>query len=680
MRASPPETPVANVTVDMRALEALFHRGVGEHRAGRLDAAEACYRGVLAQQPRQFDTLHLLGLLRLQRDDPVDAEAYLRAAAALSPGIAIVHLNLGKALCGQQRHAEAIGALSRALQLDPELAGAAALLAQSLEAEGRFAEALAAHDRALARDGTVPSMLGRARCLVALGQGHAAIAQLRLAIARAPGAADAHLQLAEALARAGDPRAALVAVEQTLQIESANNRALALRGSVLAALVPPALDDTGQASRDAQVLHERSRAMTSLGRLPEAQALLEEALRLDGGHYGARADLLAVLVAGGSTQHAGRARRLADQLRAEQPRDARNWFNRALLSYNLGEYALARREFRVAVDCDPDGRIGRFNLGLLDLLEGNYASGWVGHEYRWDDPAAGLQRREFTQPLWTGNEPMAARTLLVHAEQVLGDTLQFCRYVPRLLPLAGVVVLEVAQPLCALMRRWLPAQVTVVERDRPLPPFDFQCPLLSLPHAFATDTGSIPPPLPGLGASPQGIAMWEGRLRSRVALRVGLAWSGNADHANDHQRSLPLAALAPLLTGMRGRGTVEFVSLQNQLRRDDRAVLAQYPELQYFGEAIEDFESAAALTAICDCVVTVDTAALHLAASMGKPVMALLPYVPDWRWGLDTATSEWYPGLRLFRQGPDRAWEPVISAVAQALADMPARNRGGCAW
>jgi hypothetical protein len=179
--------------------------------------------------------------------------------------------------------------------------------------------------------------------------------------------------------------------------------------------------------------------------------------------------------------------------------------------------------------------------------------------------------------------------------------------------------------------------------------------------------------LPQHSADAALVAQWEGRLGAGRGPRVGIAWSGNPNHANDAQRSIPLASLQALFELSRissaKTSRCEFLSLQNQLPFADRRTLAQYPQVQHFGDVLEDFEITAGLVALCDMVVCVDTAALHLAASMGKPVLAMIPFVPDWRWMLGRDDTPWYPSVRLFRQERPGEWTSVVRRIAAALGD-----------
>jgi hypothetical protein len=282
-------------------------------------------------------------------------------------------------------------------------------------------------------------------------------------------------------------------------------------------------------------------------------------------------------------------------------------------------------------------------------------------------------RRNYAQPLWLGQEDISAKTLFVHAEQGSGDTIQFCRFLPLLLQRARRVIFEVPLPLFGLLRRALPAQILVVASGQPPPPFDRHCPLMSLPLALGTTLENLPAAASYMAADAQRVDVWRNRLGAAQGPRIGLAWSGNERHARDRERSIALARLLPLIRSLSRNpdlGGVQFLGLQNDLRPDDRPALAPEPAFQYFGEAINDFEDTAALIALCDLVVSVDTAPLHLAGALGKPAWLLAARMPDWRWLLDRRDSPWYPSVRLVRQHERGSWVRELQQLERELAQF----------
>ena len=306
---------------------------------------------------------------------------------------------------------------------------------------------------------------------------------------------------------------------------------------------------------------------------------------------------------------------------------------------------------------------GSWNRAQVLLLMGDFARGWPEHEGRLASNP-GLNRG-FTQPLWLGDAPLAGRTILLRAEQGLGDTIQFCRYTPMVAARGARVVLEVQRPLVDLMRT-LDGAIEVVARGDALPEFDLHCPLLSLPLAFKTELTTIPARTPYLRA-PAGAIDWKSRLGTKRP-RIGLVWSGNPGHKRDATRSIPFYALMPLLDI-----DASFVSLQKDVRASDAAVLKQKVQVVDVADNLTSFAETASLIATLDLVISVDTSAAHLTGALGKPLWLLLPQVPDWRWLMGRDDSPWYPTARLFRQDTTRAWGGVVARVRAALEDFVRR-------
>jgi hypothetical protein len=227
----------------------------------------------------------------------------------------------------------------------------------------------------------------------------------------------------------------------------------------------------------------------------------------------------------------------------------------------------------------------------------------------------------------------------------------------------------------------LAGAATVIARDEAPPPFDLHCPLGSLPLALKTERATVPAQIPYLAADEAQVAKWSACLGELPRPRIALAWSGNPNHDNDHNRSIPFAKLAPLLLnppplagegreGASGQGAT-FISIQRDIRSEDAASLAAESHVIHIGDALMDFSDTAAVLASCDLVITVDTAVAHLAGVMGRPVWVLIPFAPDWRWGLEGEATPWYPTARLFRQTVPGDWDNVLTRVAAALARLP---------
>jgi tetratricopeptide (TPR) repeat protein len=300
-----------------------------------------------------------------------------------------------------------------------------------------------------------------------------------------------------------------------------------------------------------------------------------------------------------------------------------------------------------------------WNVSVAHLLTGNFEEGWPGHEARLKLPSAKYPK--IPQPMWLGAEEIEGKTILIAADEGLGDTIQFVRYVPMLAERGARVLLVVQDPLHRLLSgmsgvsQCMPAVST-------LPAFELHCPISSLPLAFGTRLDTIPSAISYLPSPASSrVQAWEDRLGARTKLRVGLVWSGSPIHANDHNRSIPLRTFSRILDV-----DATFVSLQKDVRPDDKALLEQTDIVDLTAD-LTDFAETAALASCLDLVITVDTSVAHLAGALGQPTWILLPYTPDYRWMLDRDDSPWYPTVRLFRQTEARDYASVFDRVRSEL-------------
>jgi len=441
-----------------------------------------------------------------------------------------------------------------------------------------------------------------------------------------------------------------------------------------------------------RALFERAVAVHGAGELVQAEALYREVLSLAPDLTPAYANLGATLLALGRYAEAidacslvierdpalvaarntrGSALRALgrplealadfDAVLARRPDHAVTYNNRGNALRELGRYQEALASYGDAIAARPGYQRAIHNESLVRLLLGDFERGLALYESRaFDEQLAGW-RRTFSVPRWSREVDTRGRTVLLHAEQGSGDAIQFARYTALVAARGAKVLLEVQPELVSLLGR-VQGVNSVVANGEPLPYFDFECPLMSLPFAFGTRMDSIPANVPYVSADSERTNIWASRLREGTRRTIGVAWSGSAMHVNDRNRSIALsrfrAALAP---------GASYVSLQKDLRASDRDALARMPELQHFGDLIGDFEDTAALIHLMDLVVTVDTAVAHLAGAMGKPVWILLPFDPDWRGLLARDDSPWYPTARLLRQSAIGDWAGVLDRCRNDL-------------
>jgi Flp pilus assembly protein TadD len=400
-------------------------------------------------------------------------------------------------------------------------------------------------------------------------------------------------------------------------------------------------------------------ALTKLGRFAEAIARYDALLALQPGHAETIYNRGIALFGLGRLEEAVAA---YDVVLAITPAHVSSLLNRGMALQALNRHREAIEHFDRAAALDRSNADARHNAALSRLTLGEFRRGLEDYEWRWQ--RTGMPpRRRFGKPLWLGEYPLGRRTLLVHAEQGLGDVIQFVRYVPQIARSGAKVVLEVQAALTTVLAR-VEGVTTVVARGDALPAYDVQCPLASLPRALRTDMATLPAKVPYLSPSADYIVKWRARIDHLAEPRAVVAWAGSTSHANDRNRSIALARLAPVLANQ----GVRFVSIQRDLRDGDAEFLARRPDLMHIGAELEDFEDAAALVALADLVISVDTAVVHLAGALGRPTWILLPFMPDWRWMLGREDSPWYPTARLFRQPAPGDWDSVIARVGEELS------------
>ncbi|MGA8951062.1 MAG: tetratricopeptide repeat protein [Xanthobacteraceae bacterium] len=467
-----------------------------------------------------------------------------------------------------------------------------------------------------------------------------ALASCERALAQRPDFAEAHCHRGNALRKLKWPHKALASYDRALSLKPAYAEALSNRGTVL---------------------HD-------LHRFVEALADYDRALALRPGFAEAFSNR------GNALQELKRFEEaLEDYKRANLLRQnfAEAYSNCGNALRELARFGEALAGFDRAIAIEPELAEAHFNAAICLLLTGDLDRGWKQYEWRWNTEQMHSAKRNFSQPQWTGSGEIAAKTILLHAEQGLGDTLQFCRYAPRVAARGARVILEVQKPLVALMRA-LSGDIEIIAKGDYLPGFDLHCPLLSLPLAFNTDLETIPGETPYLSADAAKREGWRDRLGPHDKPLVGLVWAGDPRkqlpnaHLIDRQRSVAFDMLAPLFD----LAECTFVNLQ---KGEDAVTQLRNSPLCHrvidWSDDFHDFSDTAALIDNLDLVIAVDTSVAHLAGALGKPLWLLNRYNTCWRWLLNRNDSPWYPTARIFRQNEARNWDSVIVQVRDALRD-----------
>ena len=684
--------------------------GAALAQLGRIEEGASLMSASLELQPDRPQVLLNLARALLSLGRAADALRCCDRVIALQSASAGGFQLRGSALAALGRTEEALANLGQAVRLAPTDAGALIDLGVVLESSGRAHDALTCFERAVELDATQASAHHNLAILFARMDDHErALRSFDRALALQPRHAALQNNRGTSLKALGRLSEALDSYSMALAIEPGNADMLHNRAVINSLLrrYPEALRDydellrrRGERSAD---LIGRGAALLALDRNAEALAPLEKAaamlpdendahvqlgvafLRLDR-HAEAVASFgraLAIkrsqpevlnnrgvsLAALGRTDEA-----LQDFIAsAALASDADAHTNMGVLFKSIGRYRQAASSFDRALALERDNPAACFEQAFLHLTLGDFRKGWPLYESRFRVPALAIPARDFGVPRWTGTEPLAGKTLLVHAEQGLGDTIQFARYLPMLARQGMAVVFEVMPQLKRLMHS-LPDTIQIVSRGEPLPPVDRHCPLLSLPAALDTQLATVPAAVPYLAAESARLAAWAASLQRLPGLRVGIAWQGNMQVERliwARGRSMPLAALAPLaqLPG------VSLVSLQKGPGAESLAEVSFRDRVLDLGEELDRgpnaFLDTAAVMAGLDLVISTDTAIAHLAGALARPTWVALNASPDWRWLLDRTDSPWYPTLRLFRQSrTNSGWAPVVADMVTALARL----------
>jgi tetratricopeptide (TPR) repeat protein len=568
--------------------------------------------------PRHIDNL-LREAIELQQNGAfAEAETAYREILALRPRHFDALQLLGALALQQRRYEEGVALLARALEIDARQAPVHSNLAFALNALGRHDAALAAANRALALKS---------------------------------GFVDAQNNRGVALAGLNRPDEALASFEKVLAAkpdfpEAWSNRSCALRDLGLAEDAVASCDRAlALRPNYAEAWSNRANALSDLNRPVDAQTSYERAL-------------------------------------AASPDFADAWNNLGLTFVDMNRHADALACYERALALSPDSAETHWNRALCLLQMGDLASGFAEYEWRWQRKRIASSLRRFDAPLWLGDAPLEGKTILLHAEQGLGDTLQFCRYAALVAKQGARVVLEV-QPELARLLVGLQGVDELVVAGEPLPAFDLHCPLLSLPLALRTNASTIPADTPYLFADEQASAQWRARIEAAVpprALKVGLVWAGgHRPHVpelrkNDARRSISVDRFAPIIevpgvqcfSLQKGEKAVQQLSALRERHEASRHVIDWTDELS-------DFTDTAAFVDNLDLVISVDTSTAHLAGAMNKPVWILNRLDTCWRWMLEREDTPWYPSARLFRQPTLGDWDSVIERVTHALAALASR-------
>lgn len=617
---------------------ATFQQAIALHQQGQLEQAQVLYECVLSIQTDNADAWHLSGVIALQKQDFPTAAVRIGEAIKLNASQAVYYVNQGIALKELGQLAAAVSCYDKAIALQPNYAAAYYSRGNALKDLQQLNAAVESFDQAIAlQPNDLLAHLNRGLALHALQKYDAAAASFDCVIALQPEHAQAHYHRGIAMHESDRLLEAIASYDQAIALNPANASALYNRGIALTAL---------QQSDAALASYNQAIAVAPNYAEP---------------HYN-RGNLLQ------EKQQFEAAIASYENATSIKPDYVQAHYNRGIAQQACNRLDAAVASWDQAIAIQPDLVEAHWNKSLALLLGGHFDQGWALYEWRWKREEQITSNRNFHQPMWTGVEPLEGQSILLYHEQGFGDTLQFCRYVQQVAEKGARVIVEVPRPLINVLKG-LGGVSEWVAIGEPRPAFNYHCSIVSLPVVFQTTLATIPCANAYLRADERQIAKWTQILDAKTRPRVGIVWSGNPKHKNDHNRSIPLAMLLRAIPDC-----VEVVSLQKELRSEDASVLRGFPLVRHFGEELHDFSDTAALSSMMDVVVSVDTSVAHLSAALGQLTWVLLPYSPDWRWLLDRTDSPWYASVALYRQQAVGDWTQPLDKLRTDLIKLTLPN------
>ena len=613
--------------------------------SGQFTQAETIFRDILQKDSQHLKALQMLGILHAQTNRPDQGISFLEKALEIDPHSADALNNIGNVykLLGQTD--QAISSYKKASKISPEFLDPIANLGRLLVQLHRDDEAFIIWEEALTRYRShldsapqkIEAITNIGLLLYKLQRYEEAVSQWSKLISEWPHLPDPHVNKA----------LALMALDQLAPALEHCLKALAIRPGHVDAHLNAAACLAQMNQQDAAYEHCLAASAIQPNSVDVQCMTAGVLLRMD------RID------------EAMRICQLAAALGTDSPKP---YYMKAVSCMALERDHEAVEWFEKALTIVPENIEYRFNQGYAFLRLGRYVEGFERHELRWDLAKTKCAIPRFPWPRLKNLAQAQGCRIFVFHEQGLGDTLQFIRYIPLLTKVASEVYLSVLPSLGVFLTENARTEKVVYSGEiLPLNACDYQCSLMSIAHVFSTTLETIPAKIPYLYADPAKVLQWQGRLKrfGRSALTVGLVWSGNPQHKNDHHRSLMLEQLAPMLA----LDNVVFISLQKEVRASDAQFMKNYDNILYFGEELKDFSDTAALVQNMDLVISVDTSVAHLAGALGRPLWLMLPQAGDWRWHSATKNSPWYPTAKLFRQSVIGDWTSVIELLTKELKD-----------
>lgn len=694
-------TPTKNLAIDAHVQTC--KTALAFYEQGHLADAWNLYAQVLRNNPDQFDALHMSGLIALRSGNYTVAVSYFTKAKNLGGTDAGLYLNLGNGLKLLHRFDEALESYDKAIEIKADYAIAFNNRGNTLKDLKRFEDALLSYDNAIARKPDYANAFNnRGVTLQAMKRPVEALASYDKAIEVKADYAEAFFNRGVTLQGLNRLDDALTSYDKAIAIKPDYAIALNNRGNTLKDLkkfdealasyekaitikadYAEAFYNSGVTQQEmkcfdaalksyekaignkadyANAFNNRGVSLQQLKRPVEALASYEKAIEIQADYAEAFYNRGVTLQKLNRTDEALASYDKAIELKADY---AEAFNNRGVILQNLKHLDEALASYDRAIAIKADYADAHTNQSFLFLLNADFENGLAKSEWRKlkDEPHGD---REFPKPLWLGTDDISGKTILVHWEQGLGDTIQFCRYIP-LLTQMGIKTLFAPQERLQKLTSTLAAPFSLVDLGKMSFHFDYHCPLLSLPLAFKTNLDTIPDSVPYLAADPDLVRKWKAKI-GEEGFKIGICWQGSTGVV-DAGRSAPLSQFKALSE----ISDVRLISLHKGEGESQIPELAGSMVVETLGDDFDCGEDAfldtAAVMKCCDLVITSDTAVAHLAGALGVKTWIALKHVPDWRWMLDRDDSPWYPTVRLFRQKYQGDWDEVFERITNALLD-----------
>jgi len=648
-------------------LSELIRTALELHQQGNYKEAELIYKNILNYSPKNFDALQLLGALYAQNGKFIMAIDALEKALKIKSNNPTTYFNHGNSLAAIGRFEEANISYMRAIEISPSHSEYYYNNGVALQEINRNDQAIENYESAIKISPKYAE--AHLNCGIALqreGRIEKSIIYYENAIKIRPNWVQAHTNCGNAWMALRQYEEALSCYENAIDIQPNNVEAIARRGDAqnhlgrndeallsyaLAIEIDPA---------NAEVFSNCGVLMQRMGNTGEAITFFERAIEITSGYPQAHSNRGNALKELNLFEEALSSYDKAIQL---NPEYVEAYCNRGNVMLELNRVNEALISYDRAIGIDPDFNEAKWGKAFIFLLQGKYDKGWILYESRWNRESMQRYKTRFDQPVWKGDKDIHGKSILLYAEQGLGDTIQFFRYTKLVKALGAKVIIEVPKALLELLRENEYFDF-IIEKGKPLPFFDFHCALMSLPLIFNTRLNTIPGAGKYLFSNLQKSKLWSDRLGTKTKPRVGLVWSTSTVNESSIYRNIKLEDLISNLPDC-----YEYICLQREVIEKEEEILKN-SKIRNFTQNINDFSDTAALCEMMDIVLSIDTSVAHLAGALGKLTWVLLPFAPDWRWLLERRDSPWYNSMRLYRQEAPMQWQMVLDRVKIDLVEV----------